>query len=255
MNTLKAYLLLINLFLELKYFQNIETTYLNPISIMFISILLGVFYANFMLLKHGKIITNLVIVLDLFSTMYCIHYFYDDLYFPLLQTSLFIVYLLVMIPFFFTNANDYNQIKNSNFISIFILFIMNILNSYRYNYYFKTFHYRVNDNSLDYFYLGKLFFADIFILFFLLIAINVVRMYYSKQGKNKYLKRIMMLPVLLGIATIFYYINHNETIRNTIYNQVLTYLPDKVGLTLYNALPQGEENRFRLLMVLLLYSV
>lgn len=256
MNSIKFYLLVLHLILDPLVFDKLQDSFFNPTTVLFVGCFLGIFYTNYMLKNYSWISISLVLICDLLFVLYLINFYYDKTYLPLAQSDIFVVYAIIMFAFMFSKAKDFNQAKYSNAFGIALQLCFNVFGAFRFQNLFKAIHIWTVP-TLEKFNLKSIstdLIVDIFVFFNQLYLINAVRMFSSKNNKAKYFFGCLNKIILVFFATIVFYFNYNITLKQYAFDALMTYVPSPYNLYIYNALPQNEDQRFRIIMIFLLNS-
>ena len=260
MEYFKIALFFFHIYLELNIFPSYLYTYLNPVSISYLAILLGVFYLTTSLRKYGIMSILIVVFVDVFLALPLITNYYDKNFNLIEQTHFFLIYGIVIFSFLLAKLEDFKQIKKSYIVSNITNSLFNMMICYSFFYHFKNFHFKdinkvtnLNNNTLAK--LSNDLLIDIVILLNYVFSINVIKIIYTKKSRRPYFFIIIKKIFFVFLATTIYYLINSDMIRNYSYEYMNTYIPQPHNIILYNLLPSDNDQKTRLGLLTLLYAL
>jgi hypothetical protein len=261
MELFKFLLLLITCYLECNIFPDIQKTYLQPTTVLFMIIVLGTQMIFVDLKKHGIITIAFVVLMDMLIGLNTINYFIDMNYIPIQQTHYFLIYAVVFFVYLFIDTKDIIQLNKSFVFRNLFIFITNIVIIYStfYSFHFSQGKYLEHTDKLNLetlAVLGKAYWVDILIVANFMIQINLIRFLFNKSKKtarHAFIWNIVKRLVVHLILTIIFYTCYNNTVRSFAYSLVMENLPQPHNVIMYNMLPNNPDQKYRLAAAMLLY--
>jgi hypothetical protein len=252
-------LFLLHLLLELYVFPNYVDTLLNPTSVLFLSLLIGVFFVKLNLKRFNRLLAWIIICFDLVIGMTLINKYYNSDFIPFHQVHWIFIYFLTLFSFSLAKESDFRQVKKSGLALPFILLVANITIVYATFYYFKINHLKeISNFELNVSWINsflKDYTVDFIIIFNALVFVNLLKYRYSPKNKKKYLINILKRLIIFLFASIAFYACYNNTLSDKIFQIVNEYVPHPHNLILYNSIPKQKEQRFRIIVTVLLYLI